>query len=80
VRLFRHGSDVVLEISDRGRGFDPATSESDTPGQHLGLLSMAERVWHVDGAFTITSERGGGTCIRAAVPLARAALRCGAPP
>src|SRR5260221_11367852 len=42
VRLRRDGKQVVLEISDDGRGFDVARAEQRRPG--MGLFSMRERV------------------------------------
>jgi PAS domain S-box-containing protein len=57
---------VTLTIQDDGVGFDPA---GPFPG-HLGQRSMRERAGRLDGSLDIESEPGGGTRIRARVPLA----------
>lgn len=65
VALYQDNGNVVLEIRDDGRGFDP---QGHFPG-HLGLQSMRERVEGIGGALVATSAPGEGTCIRACVPL-----------
>lgn len=57
---------LVLEISDNGKGFD---QNADFTG-HLGLRSMHERVEQVGGTLIINSSSCHGTQIVAAVPLA----------
>ena len=77
---FRHGGGVdqrvnlsacdgqlLIEVGDGGKGFDPKTS--DTHG-HLGLAGMRERVEILGGTFDVRSAPGGGTVIHAALPLA----------
>jgi signal transduction histidine kinase len=54
---------VLVEISDDGRGFDPAAIH---PG-HFGLESMRSRAAEVGGLLTITSTPGLGTVIRVEV-------------
>lgn len=72
LRLLRNGNQLVLEIRDHGRGFDVATAgASGGPGEHLGLLSMSERIAQVAGTLDITSESGAGTLVRAVVPITR---------
>jgi signal transduction histidine kinase len=65
LRLAKEANEIVLEVSDNGRGFDPAGL---FPG-HLGLRSMRERVTKIGGTLTIESAPGQGTCIRVQVPL-----------
>ncbi len=67
VRLRRDGKQVVLEISDDGRGFDVARAEQRRPG--MGLFSMRERVTLVNGRLDVRSRPGDGTTIVATVPL-----------
>jgi signal transduction histidine kinase len=55
---------IVLEIRDNGRGFDPANGH---PG-HFGLDSMRTRAAEIGGSLTITSTPGSGTLIRVCVP------------
>ena len=65
LKLVCEGGDVaLLEICDDGVGFD---SQGTFPG-HLGLKSMRERVMRVGGGFSIKSEPGEGTRIRARIP------------
>lgn len=56
---------VSLEVSDDGVGFDPG---GEFPG-HLGLRSMRERALRLGGTFRVESSAGGGTRIRARIPL-----------
>jgi signal transduction histidine kinase len=65
LRLARQEHEVILEVRDNGRGFDPA---SPFPG-HLGLHSMRERATKLGGALTIESAPGQGTCLCVRVPL-----------
>jgi signal transduction histidine kinase len=58
---------ATLEVTDDGRGFEPANVSRD--GRGLGIFSMRERVALVDGAFDLTSGPGMGTRVRATVPL-----------
>jgi PAS domain S-box-containing protein len=57
------GSDLIIEISDDGQGFDPEAA----PG--VGLSSMRERTASVDGRLEIESELGQGTSVRLRVPV-----------
>ena len=59
------GSSVVLLIQDDGIGF--SLDNGDRPG--LGLISMRERVHLVGGDFAVNSSPGGGTTLRARIPL-----------
>jgi PAS domain S-box-containing protein len=70
LRLSRRQSAIVLEVEDRGRGFDrTAVTHTERPGEHLGLLSMHERIEHVNGMLEIWSQSGKGTLVRAVVPI-----------
>ncbi|WP_457630042.1 ATP-binding protein [Oceanithermus sp.] len=66
VRLEPDGEKLVLEISDDGHGFTPASG-----GDSLGLAGMRERAEQLDGEFSITSSPGAGCTVRVEVPLAR---------
>jgi signal transduction histidine kinase len=62
-----------VEVSDGGRGFNPAALEGDRPGG-LGLFLIRERLEALDGRLEIVSEVGGGARFRLVVPVvARAA-------
>ncbi len=62
VSLKVEGSDLVAEISDDGRGFEPETAVG------VGLSSMQERAAVVDGRLEIESEVGQGTSVRLRAP------------
>ena len=64
VRLADENGNVVVEVSDDGRGFEPG---DHFPG-HLGLQSMRERVEGVGGVFIAESAPGQGATIRATIP------------
>jgi signal transduction histidine kinase/ABC-type uncharacterized transport system substrate-binding protein len=66
VTLTRRGSDLVLTITDDGRGFDLAEAR----GHGLGLISLEERVRLVGGRLTIATEPQHGTKIEVVVPVA----------
>lgn len=66
VRLRRAATAVLLEISDDGVGFDPATA-GETGG--MGLRGIAERVAQLDGTFILQSVPGAGTWLSVEVPL-----------
>ena len=66
VRLEGKPSEIQLEVSDRGVGFNVANVKK-TEG--LGLVSMRERIHLLNGTITIESIPGFGTSIRASVPL-----------
>jgi signal transduction histidine kinase len=55
---------VVVEVRDNGRGFDPAAGR---PG-HFGLDSMRSRTAEIGGRLTIISTPGFGTLVRVRVP------------
>jgi signal transduction histidine kinase len=63
VRLAARPRGVVLEVRDRGSGFEP-----DHTSGGLGLDSMRERAASVGGTLAITSTEGNGTSVRLTVP------------
>lgn len=68
VLLHAQGSEIELEVSDPGVGFDAASIKN---GGGLGLVSMAERIHQVNGTFKIDSQPSIGTRIQARVPLSK---------
>ena len=58
---------LAVEVSDDGRGFDPAAARG------LGLSSLADRMSIVGGTLRIDSRPGAGSTVRAEIPLAVAA-------
>jgi signal transduction histidine kinase len=67
VDLLHRNGFVELEVRDDGRGFDPLSAGEAT--RRLGLASMRERARAVGGRLTVTSDPGGGTSVRMAVPV-----------
>jgi signal transduction histidine kinase len=63
VRVEAQQGQVVLEVRDNGRGFNPAAGH---PG-HFGLDSMRSRAAEIGGCLTITSAPGSGTLVRVCV-------------
>jgi signal transduction histidine kinase len=77
--------EVVLDVRDDGRGFDPARLAREPayagavaapPRGGFGLLAMRQRIEDVAGTLEVESEPGAGTAISACVP-ARPAGGCG---
>jgi signal transduction histidine kinase len=64
LRLDRQDDELVLEVRDDGRGFDPAGS---FPG-HLGLRSIQERAARLGGTCFIESVLAQGTYLRVCIP------------
>jgi two-component system, NarL family, sensor histidine kinase LiaS len=65
VRLEQDLGNIILEISDDGKGF----TLSKVQHQGIGLSSMRERLEAMDGEFDIQSIPGKGTQLTASIPL-----------
>jgi len=63
VSLQLENDQVVLVVSDNGRGLDPSRVNIG-----LGLQNMRERASALGGRFEIVSQPGGGTQIRVEIP------------
>lgn len=59
---------VVLEVTDNGRGF-PASGPAGAHEGHFGLLGMSERARRLHGEMIHTSGPGAGTKIRVQIPI-----------
>ncbi len=65
---FYFGSAALqVVVEDDGIGFDPEKTMS-TPGDHLGLIGMKERVEAIGAYLEVTSSPGQGTRIRLRLP------------
>lgn len=64
--------DVVVTLSDDGRGADPAQTDSG-----LGLLGMRERIEMLGGTLDVDAEPGRGFNIRARIPMHERELETG---
>lgn len=61
---------VFVEVRDDGKGFDPQqVGDRVTSAGGLGLKQMRERVEERGGRLLIESNEGGGTLVRAVVPI-----------
>jgi two-component system, NarL family, sensor kinase len=56
---------VILEIKDDGRGFEPGR----VPPERFGLTGLNERVRLLGGGLELKSTPGAGTVLRVSVPL-----------
>jgi two-component system sensor histidine kinase DegS len=64
LRLENDDDELVVEVIDKGKGFDIKT----TP-QGVGLSGMRDRVESLGGRFRIESATGAGTKVHAKIPL-----------
>lgn len=71
IRLMRGEQELVLEVQDNGRGFDPEAVTAEGPGRGLGLAGMRERASLIGGRLEIDSRPGQGTTIRVRIPWGR---------
>ena len=65
VGLEEKEGELVLSVSDDGKGFDPAAA----PRGRWGMTTMRERAEAAGGSLSVDSSLGQGTTVRAAVPL-----------
>jgi signal transduction histidine kinase len=56
-----------VEVSDDGRGFDPAA----VGREHFGLRSMRGRAADLEGRLEVTTKLGRGTVLRVEIPAQR---------
>jgi len=61
------GEQVVLTVTDDGRGIAASGITSASPGGHLGLIGMRERVNLVGGSLEVRARKPHGTLVRATV-------------
>jgi PAS domain S-box-containing protein len=66
VSLHQTDHEVVLEITDDGKGFD---SKDIKNKKTLGLLGMKERTMMMGGKYEVVSNPGKGTTVVVSVPL-----------
>jgi signal transduction histidine kinase len=63
IRLARVDGQLIFEVTDDGRGFDPVTT-----GYGTGLQGMTDRLEAVGGTLSIRSAPEDGTTVTGAVP------------
>jgi signal transduction histidine kinase len=59
---------LAVVVRDNGRGFAPGESSRE-PANRIGLRQMRERLAAIHGQLTLLSHPGGGTEVRAWIPL-----------
>jgi two-component system NarL family sensor kinase len=65
VRVEREGAVTVLEVTDDGRGFDPAAvARPGADGSHFGLRGLESLVRDAGGRIRVRSAPGAGTSVR----------------
>lgn len=70
VRLAESGRDLVLTVSDNGRGFDPAVIQERVANGHIGLASQRARIESIGGRIDVRSSPDQGATIEVRVPRA----------
>jgi len=68
VRLGKENGNLILEISDNGKGI---SDEELTAKTSLGILGMRERVLLLGGTLTISGTPGKGTTVSVLIPASR---------
>lgn len=66
VSLIRLDGILDLQIEDDGIGFSPSSVDSNN---HYGLLEIRERIYAMNGTFTLLSAPGQGTKLSIQIPL-----------
>jgi PAS domain S-box-containing protein len=70
IALRKSGGELILSISDNGKGFDRAqVLDAESPGRGFGLASMRERTEMFGGIFRLDSSPGQGVRLEAVWPL-----------
>lgn len=72
VELMMERKTIILEVSDKGRGFEPPPlngPKATEKQEHIGLRGMRERAELVGGKITVESRPGEGTRIRVEIPV-----------
>ncbi len=67
VELSHKGSEIVLTVSDNGKGFDPAEMMASSTG--FGLRNIISRLEIAKGQSEIVSKPGEGTTIKVLIPV-----------
>lgn len=66
ITLRPRDGELLVEVADNGKGFDPRTAGADG---HLGITGMRERVEILGGTFSVESSPDRGTVIHASLPM-----------
>ncbi|MEW6584080.1 MAG: histidine kinase, partial [Nitrospirota bacterium] len=63
---------VFFHVHDDGKGFESRKESLGDVKAGLGLTSMKERVWMLEGTLDISSREGQGTSVAVSVPIRKA--------
>ncbi len=66
--LSHRKGNVLMELRDNGKSFQPGLIKTKGPARQLGLLGMRERLEMVGGKLQIEADPGHGTRIIATIP------------
>jgi len=70
ISLKREGNEIVLFISDDGKGFDASQLTGiDKGGRGAGLFGVKERIGLLGGTCTVQSQPRKGTTVTARIPI-----------
>ncbi|MDI9628274.1 MAG: sensor histidine kinase [Acidobacteriota bacterium] len=69
VSLSYEPGELLVDVVDDGRGFDPALVGPVTDAGGFGLRAMRERLAVLGGSLSIESAPGEGTAVAASIPL-----------
>ena len=69
VSLSYEPGELLVDVVDDGRGFDPSLVGPVTDAGGFGLRAMHERLAALGGTLSIESAPGEGTAIAASLPL-----------
>ena len=73
VSVLDRGQELVVEVSDDGRGIAPGRVQDAVRQGHVGLASARERVEALGGRLDVDGRPGHGTRVRFELPRAAAA-------
>ncbi len=80
VQVGLDGGEIVIDIEDDGRGFDPEAVARREGRRSWGLMGIRERAEILGGTATIESAPGKGTHVEVRIPVPPAAAAPPAPP
>lgn len=70
IRSYLDGDQVILEVEDRGKGFDMEEMIRNVGySPSFGLFSIRERVHFIGGNLEISSRKGRGTMVTISLPV-----------
>lgn len=69
ISLKLEGSFLTLSVADDGQGLESAGEAGDGDSTGMGMTTMRERAEEAGGELKVEEREGGGTIIRAMVPL-----------